>query len=500
MGAGAVCSLLVAWSAYGVGVGRQRPGRPAWVGEAWLRATIGVPGGGLGRVLFTASALGLGMAWLGLVVLVRDRPTTRTATIAAIAALWSLPLLVCPPVGSNDVYSYLAHGELAAAGFDPGEVTPVDGLPNDPVLRSVDRVWRTVVSAYGPLATGLSELAVRAADGDQVAAVLLERASAVAGVVVLGIALVSLARRRPSVRAPAVVLAVAVASPLTVVHVIGGAHNEGLMVGLAVAGVAVARVGEDHTGAVRWAWWAAGVVLVGLGAAVKVSVVLVAAYLGWCAPGRGRTVRPIGPRVLTAAIAGALTLGTIQAVALVADRGWGWLGGAGAGGKVLTLLSITATLGYLLADPFFATQREVQQSVIYNVTRGIGVAVSMVVATVLLWRSPRLGLDAVGWALLAVALLGPAVHPWYLVWGLPLLALRHQGRAEPWLLAAAVVATVAARPGGGGAWPNLASQPWRIIVVIVVGAAAALGVRRVSRARARRSQGAPMPDPTPARS
>ncbi len=497
-------SLAVAWSAYAVGV---RPGgvaRPPWPGEGLLHDTIGLPSPTAGRWLWYGGVLTLALAWLALVRVVAGDGggARRLGTVTATVVLWAAPLLVCPPVGSRDVYSYLAHGELAAAGLDPGEVTPREGLaPGSRPLLDVDRTWRTVVSAYGPLATGLSEVAVRVTDHDVPGAVLVERLWAAAGVALLAGALVALARDGP--RSPALVLAVAVASPIVLVHVIGGAHNEGLMVGLAAAGAAVAAATAAHPDRRRvWAGWAAGVVLVGLGAAVKVSILLVAAYLGWCAPGLGREVRPVARRVVYGAAAGVLALATIGLVGRVVGVGWGWVGGAGAGGKVLTLLSVPGSLGALLADPFTDSVRELQRSAIYTGVRVLGVVASVVLAATLLWRSPRLGLDAVGWALLAVAVLGPAVHPWYLVWGLPFLALRPQGRAEPWLLGASVLAALSTKPAGGGAWPNLGLQPWRLLLVAAAVAVGWAAWRRFgfSPAPVPRTAAAPAADPTPASS
>ena len=114
----------------------------------------------------------LGVALLsGAWVLLRRRTVApghglTVGTVGAIAALWMLPLLLVPPIGSRDVYSYVAHGELAAQGLDPGEVAPVGLGLTSPVLQSVDPVWRNVVSAYGPVNTGVAEAAVRVADHD----------------------------------------------------------------------------------------------------------------------------------------------------------------------------------------------------------------------------------------------------------------------------------------------------------------------------------------------
>ena len=67
-----------------------------------------------GYVLWAAGVALLSAAW----VLLRRRTAIAghgiaVGTVAAIAALWMVPLLLAPPIGSRDVYSYVAHGELA---------------------------------------------------------------------------------------------------------------------------------------------------------------------------------------------------------------------------------------------------------------------------------------------------------------------------------------------------------------------------------------------------
>jgi hypothetical protein len=53
-----------------------------------------------------------------------------------------------------------------------------------------------------------------------------------------------------------------------------------------------------------------------------------------------------------------------------------------------------------------------------------------------LWRA-RVGLLRASWLLLAAYLvLSPALHPWYLAWALPFLAI-HPSRAWSWLVSAA---------------------------------------------------------------
>src|SRR5258708_14747284 len=104
----------------------------------------------------------------------------------------------------------------------------------------------------------------------------------IAGVVLIAISLPALARAAGKDPARAVWLGVL--NPLVLFHFIGGGHNDALMIGLIVAGLAVAT-----TGARRPMF---GVVLCMVAATIKVPAVIPAAFIIVRAvrrgPGRGR--------------------------------------------------------------------------------------------------------------------------------------------------------------------------------------------------------------------
>src|SRR4051812_39822475 len=267
-------ALALGWGTWQVGALADRRFRLRWLDGTPVLGALPLPSRFFGYVLWVAGVALLSVAW----VLLRRRTAVAghgltLGAVAAIAALWMLPLLLAPPVGSRDVYSYVAHGELAAQGLDPGETAPIGLGLTSPVLQAVDPVWRNVVSAYGPANTGVAEVAVRLADHDIVRSVILWRLVTVGGVALLGVGVVVLART--SGRDPVDALALAVAGPLTIVQLVGGAHNESLMIGLLAVGLAV---GTTRSG--RGAW-VAGVALCGLGAAVKAPALLGAVYVGW---------------------------------------------------------------------------------------------------------------------------------------------------------------------------------------------------------------------------
>ncbi len=198
-----------------------------------------------------------------------------------------------------------------------------------------------------------------------------------------------------------------VANPLVLLHVVGGAHNEALMLGLMLAGLAVTSL-------------PLAAVLVTLGALVKLPAVAALPFLVVAAP--RRVLLAVVPAVATAV---AVSYGT--------GLGWGWLGTLDAGRARLSLLSVTTGLDRLLPGPWPA----------------LGLLAGAATAAALLWRSPRLGpLRALGLALLVVALLLPVVQPWYVLWGLLPLAAVAGPRLAAGLGAGCVVLALLVGPSG----------------------------------------------------
>lgn len=438
--AGALGSVLLALGAWSAGVFPLR-GRPA----SWTGWTPFVLPTWAGWVAWFAGLALLATAWVGLHRLARSGGL-RLGRAVAVAALWAVPLLIAPPLGSRDVYSYAAHGELASRGEDPGQVPPSGLGYLSPYLQAVDPTWRGVVSAYGPVSTGAARMAVAAADHDVTATVFGMRAWMVAGVALLGFGVVALARQEGTDGVDAFVLAIA--GPLTLVHVVAGAHNEALMAGLMVCGLALAARRPGLAGAVG------GTALIALGAAVKVPAVLAVVYLGWRydggpAPNWLRAARTAGLLVVAAV--------TMHAVHVVTGVSWGWVGGVSAGANVTTLLSVSTTLG-LLARWIFVPLG-IDKDATVSAVRDAAQLAGFAIASVLLWRTPRLGLAGLGGALLVLAVAGASLHPWYFVWALPILAIVVAGSRATTFVAVSIGVAASTRPEGGGLLSNLGFYP-----------------------------------------
>ncbi|MFD0746895.1 polyprenol phosphomannose-dependent alpha 1,6 mannosyltransferase MptB [Phytohabitans flavus] len=253
------------------------------------------------------------------------------------------------------------------------------------------------------------------------------RLVAVLGVVLLTAALPSLARRCGV--DPAAALWLGALNPLVLAHLVAGAHNDAIMVGLLVAGLAAAVARHPAVGAA----------LIALAALVKapavVAIFFVASIWAEQATGRWRRVRTM---LYAAAVAAATTV----VITAVAGTGYGWVRAlntpVSTGNWSPTSLLGRATgaiLGTAHAVPMW---------------HWIGLGAAVVAGAILWLRRTHLGpVYAVGLGLGAIVLFGPALRPWYLLWGLvPLAAAAPDGRVRKVAAVACAALAMVVLPSG----------------------------------------------------
>jgi alpha-1,6-mannosyltransferase len=469
--AGTVGAALVALGGTGVGAVPRD-------GGAW-RVLAGSPTTrGLALALSVAGVLLLVTAWWRLRPALARLPARG---MLLVTGCWSLPLLAGPPVFSRDAYAYAGQALLLVRGLDPYAVGP-EAVPG-PLAGEVDPVWLADPSPYGPAYLAAAAVVV-AAGGERVGPTVLGlRLLAVAGLLLLAWALPRLARRSgvPASRA----LWLGLANPLVLLHLVGGAHNDAMMVGLLVAGLAVA-VSTRVPGRL-----VAAAALVALAALVKVPALAGLAYLpllvaaDW--PGRLRA----------AAAAGATAVVTAGLVVGVTGASWGWVAPLDAGRARLSLFSPVTGVGALLGSGLEAAGVVGDRQPVLDAVLSIGVAGGLLVAAGLLvlaaLPAPRLSpLSALGLTLVAVVVLGPVVQPWYLLWGVTVLAAVAGPRLATGLGAACAVLSLAVLPSGR----SLVRPPLYGVASlaaaaagVTVGARTSAGERRSVTERSRRPAG-----------
>ena len=349
--------------------------------------------------------------------------------VVVVVVIWAIPLLVGPPLGSRDVYAYAAQGRMADQGLDPYTDGPGELGADDPVLAAVDPLYRDAPAPYGPVFVSLSSLVSNLVGDRVVAAVFAFRFLAVVGLAVAAIAVHDLARGSGRDHVDALILAVA--NPLVLFHLISGAHNEAIMLAFLLAGVAVAR---------RPRYLHLGIALCAFAAAIKLPAVLAVAFLGWpWALEEARWSRRIG----RLALVGVEALAVIAAAGRLTGWGWGWVDALVNSEPVDAYLSVTRLVG---GGVSIMTGLDVDQ--VLGVARLAGMALAVGISGLLLLRRRSSWPTALAWSLMLFAVLHPTTQPWYLTWGVMLLAATTAGERNRTLVATCAVAVFVVLPIG----------------------------------------------------
>ena len=359
-----------------------------------------------------AGIVALCVAWLAL-----ERLAVTTRELRIVGAAWCLPLLLTAPLFSQDAYSYLAQGTLVHLGINPYRHAPavLANVGQAHVLGAVDPFWRHTTAPYGPLFLWIVSGIVALAGSHLVLGVLLIRVLDLAGLVLLAVFTPRLARALGADPARA---AWWVLSPLVLLELVAGAHNDLLMIGLVVAGVTFAIERRLLLGIAVCAL--AATIKLPAAAAIPFIIVACADRRTWW---RG---------VLVAAA-------VVVAVSVITGLGLGWISTTvfSTPDKVRLAITPATALGWTVAQVVPVGARGLESALAV-----VAFGLSLVLGGVLLWRSRRESMVRnLGIALIAVAVCGPAAWPWYLTWGLVLLAACPRIQ-DSRTLAVAVAATV----------------------------------------------------------
>lgn len=357
------------------GAGADAPG--------WILGPFGdgfglSPGAYLG-LIYAAIA-----AWVALCVAASGFGWTPMRALAGAAILL---FALAPPLLSLDLFSYIAYARLGTEhGLNPYEFAPA-AIPGDEAASRVED-FRDAVSVYGPLFTlgsyPLGALGAPAA---------LWSLKAVAALSVAGVA--ALTARLASTRGvdPRFAVAFVALNPLVLIHVVGGGHNDGLMMLVAMAAIAATLTARPL---------GAGLGFVCAGA-IKATGGLAAPFAVLGSPDRGRLLVGIAAAL---AVLGGLTLVAFGPSALEA------LGVAGDNQATVSRWSVPGTL---------ARVGGIDVDVLRALFAG---AYVLFVIGLLVWT--HRGADwvrAAGWAAAGLLVASAWLVPWYLIWLLPLAAI-----------------------------------------------------------------------------
>ncbi|MGB3696296.1 MAG: polyprenol phosphomannose-dependent alpha 1,6 mannosyltransferase MptB [Gordonia sp. (in: high G+C Gram-positive bacteria)] len=380
-----------------------------------------------------------------------DRRMTRGQADRTLL-MWVAPLVVAPPLLSKDVYSYLAQSAIAYQGMDPYKYSPMRGLGVDHALTlSVPNLWKDTPAPYGPLFLWIGER-ITAVTGENITlAVLLHRLVAIGGVLMIVWALPRLARRCGVSTVAALWLGAL--NPLVVLHLVGGIHNEALMIGMMLVGLewcfrAVygdARLRDPHRPLPSRAGWIllAGISMIAASSMIKVTSMLALGFVGvilarrWGAtlpalrhaPIRqwwGRSKKSVAALAAAAGLSGAVTAVVVGVICVGTGLGFGWTQTLSTGGIVRSWMSMPTLLSVVSGRVGLWLGLGEQTQAILDIARPIGqlVAAVLVVRWLLACLAGRIHpLGGLGIAMASVVIFFPFVQAWYLLWAvIPLAA------------------------------------------------------------------------------
>jgi hypothetical protein len=415
--AAALCLLYLALAALPAADGSDLVLATAGGSPDWLLGPLRVVGGDwtdgpLGGPLFYCGlwlALGLWAA----VALQATSLTPRVVIVTLVAA--HAIFLLAPPLLSQDVFSYIAYARLGVEhDLNPYEHAP-EAASDDAAYPYAGS--KTATSAYGPLFTLLTY--PLAGLGVPTAFWVLKLVAALASLALAAVVWRTAERLGRDPRAPAVFVSL---NPLTLVHVVAGAHNEAYVVLMTMLGVLAWVAGRGV---------AAGAAAT-LAAGVKASAGLVVPFLVAAGGARRALAGVVGAAIaiLVAAYAG-FGGDALDALGLLSDNQertsrWSFP------------YKTAELLGAILPGDRLDYRDPVRAA--YAVGFGL-IAVALLART---WR----GADPIrmaGWATLALLVASAWLVPWYALWLLPLAALAADRRLElatavlcAWMLVIAV--------------------------------------------------------------
>ncbi len=451
----------------------------------WASSLAGAVG--LDRLGWTgASILGLALlavATLGWGVLLAEARRGRVGvrvvvgvSLVAVAVAAAGPLLL-----SRDVYSYAAYGRITAVHGANPYLEPPSAFPDDPFTAVVSSTWIDQRAVYGP-AFVLIAAGVAAAGEDSPAATvagfkLLAGAAMLAALLLV----VSAARRLRPQRAALVAVAAGI-GPVTVLHVVGGAHVDALVAAWVAGGLWFGARwwtrshGDSPPDAVAWPACGATACLT-LAALTKAPAgVALLLWLAWLVA----TAEP-GRRARTLLVHAGVAVGLAAVLFAPLWAGWrtlaplaglsdllGWASGPGLVGRVARALGEavgSASLGRALVVAVNAAFLGLLAVLLWRVVRALLHGAH---------RSSAILTEGLGTGLLLIALCGPYLPPWYpAAYLVPAGLLVEEGWAAAALGTAAVLALTGV-PSEPGPSPDLyAAMLW---VVHWVAAPAMLAV------------------------
>lgn len=394
----------------------------------------------MGRMLQTSTIvcfLGIGLivlAWLLMAPFTGalwrlGQPSTGLISISMLRRTfiaWTFPILLSAPMFTQDIYSYLANGKIIRLGLDPYSAGPIDLLgTNDVLARSVPFIWAHSPSPYGPVGLGFATAISWITQDAIVWGVVAHRCVSIAGVILAAWGLHHLALRCKVT--PQAAFWLGILNPITILHLVGGIHNEAIMLGCIMAGFELGlrasdRIAFGRTRSSIWFALLAGL-LMSCAGMVKVTGFIGLGFIGM-AFARALHARgwPHWRSIATAALGYlAVLVMSIGLVTALTGIPTGWITGQGGAVSIRSWMSVTTAIGVIAGWWGMLLDLGDHTEAILKVTRAAGLAVAgafmlrMLLAT---YRGTIAAIGGLGVATFILVIFFPVVHPWYMLWAI----------------------------------------------------------------------------------
>ncbi|MDN6431311.1 alpha-(1-_6)-mannopyranosyltransferase A [Corynebacterium flavescens] len=435
---GVMASVVLMLASFSGGATRNRGGLLEVLNVGFLAYGHGR---NLGMVAYWVGLFGLVAAWIlaGRQVLAphlkssspKDDESFRR--IRTMMWAWVLPLLLAAPLASRDVYSYLMQGAMVRDGFDP--YTEGAAVNPGPFLLEVSHDWRNTTTPYGPLHLWMGEGVTRLV-GDSVAAgIITYKLISVLGFAIIAWAIPKIARALGG--DPTLALWLGVANPVVVLHLVGGMHNESVMVAL----VSLALLAALHRR------FQVGFVLVGIAVALKATAIFAMPFIVWLmvlhyAPQQRGRIRQCIAFVVSGIIAVVEIAATVALITWVSGSSWGWLSQISGNSKVVNPLAGPTLAADIVVPLVQVFSPDATYNAILSVLRNASMVV-MLLCLAVVWclsrRSARRAIAGTAAAYQAAFLFNSVTLPWYYA---SVLTLMGTFRPPLWLVKFTTGATV----------------------------------------------------------
>ncbi|QTH59098.1 alpha-(1-_6)-mannopyranosyltransferase A [Corynebacterium hindlerae] len=404
---GILATIFMTFASFGAGAIRNRGGVLEALGLSFL--SYGHGAGISNATLWTAMFCFI-VAWALVGRSLRLSPGMHSVrSLNRTLLWWVLPLVFAAPILSRDVYSYLMQGAMLRDGFDP--YTQGAAVNPGPMLLEVSHDWRNTTTPYGPLHLWLGEIITSIVGDNVTAGVVLYKLVSLIGFLMIAWSVPKIARELGADPCWAVWLGVM--NPVMVFHLVGGMHNESLMVGLVSVGIYAAL-------RLRFAL---AVVCVAISVSLKATAVFVLPFLVWMATRRLLEVKGGTSRwhhfvsfVVSGTWMTALTLAVVSAVTWASGASWGWVSQISGNSKVINPLAIPSLLASLMTPVGQLINENLDYNNFLVITRPLS-QVMMLAGLVAVWwlfRQDRVrAVMGIAAAYTVAVLFNAVTLPWY---------------------------------------------------------------------------------------